>query len=142
MPTLDIPQTVLDWLAAGERGLSSESIVEYLHGFPVLEGHWRRGAPHYPLDPSDLRRCLLLLADSPETAARFSRMRAASPEWAQLVDAWADLERQFLTEIGDLRTPESGSAPLTYAAMKRVLNGEDFFMSCAIASTDDRREAP
>jgi len=39
MPTFTIPQSVVTWLARGERGLSSESIVEYLYGFPVLEGH-------------------------------------------------------------------------------------------------------
>ena len=121
MPTFDIPQSVVNWLTEGERGLSSESIVEYLYGLPVLEGHWRRFAPHYPLDPSDLRRCLLLLADSPETAARFPRMRAVSPEWARLMDAWAGLERQLLEEIGDLRGVACWSAPKTYAAMKRVL---------------------
>ena len=122
MPTVDIPQSVVNWLAAGERGLSSESIVEYLYGLPVLEGHWRRSAPHCPLDPTDLRRCLLLLAEFPETAAQFPRMRAASPEWERLVDAWADLERQFLAEIGDLRGTAHWSAPLTYAAMERVLD--------------------
>ncbi len=121
MPTFDIPQSVATWLAAGERGLSSEFIVEYLYGFPVLNGCWRRFAPHYPFDPSDLRRCLLLLADSPETTAQFPRMREASPEWARLVGAWADLEEQFLAEIGELREPAHWSAPLTYAAMKRVL---------------------
>ncbi len=122
MPTFNIPQSVVNWMATGERGLSSESIVEYLYGFPVLEGHWRRFAPHSPLDPSDLRRCLLLLADSPETTARFPRMRDANAEWARLVDAWADLKRQFLEEIGTLRGPANWSAPLTYAAMKRVLD--------------------
>ena len=122
MPTFDIPQSVVNWLAASERGLSSESIVEYLYGLPILEGHWRRFAPHHPLDPADLRRCLLLLAESPETAAQFPRMRAASPEWERLVDAWADLERQFLAEIGDLRGTAHWSAPLTYAAMERVLD--------------------
>ena len=123
MPTFDIPQSVVNWLATGERGLSSESIVEYLYGLPILERHWRRSAPHYPLDPSDLRRCLLLLADSPETTAQFPRMRAAGPEWARLVDAWAELEQQFLEEIGDLRSPACWSAPQTYAAMKRLLIG-------------------
>ena len=122
MPTFDIPQSVVNWLVSGERGPSSESIVEYLYGLPILERHWRRSAPHHPLDPADLRQCLLLLAESPETAAQFPRMRAASPEWERLVDAWDGLERQFLAEIGDLRGPAHWSAPLTYAAMKRVLD--------------------
>ena len=122
MPTFDIPQSVVNWLVSGERGLSSESIVEYLYGLPILERHWRRSAPHHPLDPADLRRCLLLLAESPETAAQFPRMREATPEWERLVDAWDGLERQFLAEIGELRGPAHWSAPLTYAAMKRVLD--------------------
>ena len=51
MPTFNIPQSVVNWMATGERGLSSESIVEYLYGFPVLEGHWRRFAPPVPARP-------------------------------------------------------------------------------------------
>lgn len=121
MPNFDIPQSVVNWLITGERGLSSEFIVEYLYGFPLLEGHWRR-TPHHPFDPSDLRRCLLLLADSPETATELPRMRAASPVWARLLDAWPTLAAQLTEEIGDLRGPANWSAPLTYAAMKRVLN--------------------
>jgi hypothetical protein len=121
MPTFDIPQTVIEWLCSGERGLSSEFIVDYLYGFPLIEGHWR-GTPHHPFDPSDLRRCLLLLADSPETATEFPRMRTASPEWVRLVDAWPALAAQLTEEIGDLRGPANWSAPLTYAAMKRVLD--------------------
>ena len=120
MPSFDIPRTVIEWLRSGERGLSSEFIVEYLYGFPLLEGHWR-ATSHHPLDPADLRRCLLLLEDSPETPAEFPRMRAASPVWARLVDAWPALTAQLTEEIGNLRGPANWSAPLTYAAMKRVL---------------------
>ena len=121
MPHFDIPQSVVNWLSTGERGLSSEFIVDYLYGFPLLERHWR-GTPHHPFDPSDLRRCLLLLAASPETASEFPRMRAASPVWARLVDAWPALAAQLTEEIGNLRGPANWSAPLTYAAMKRVLD--------------------
>ena len=120
MPTFDIPRTVIEWLRSGERGLSSEFIVEYLYGFPLLEGHWR-ATSHHPFDPADLRRCLLLLEDSPETAVEFPRMRAASPVWARLVDAWPALTAQLTEEIGNLRGPANWSAPLTYASMKRVL---------------------
>ena len=121
MPHFDIHQSIINWLNAGERGLSSEFIVEYLYEFPLLEGHWR-ATPHHLFDPADLRRCLPLLEHSPETATEFPRMRAASPVWARLVEAWTALAAQLTEEIGNLRGPANWSAPLIYAAMKRVLD--------------------
>ena len=51
------------WLAIGERGLSSEAIA--LTTLGLQPTGWRAS---WPLDPADLRRCLLLLeASSPET---------------------------------------------------------------------------
>lgn len=117
MPQLDFPQSVADWLARGERGTSSETIVAFLWGLPIT-GRW--GMSH-PYDPDDLRRCLLLLQASPETAARFNEMDAVSPEWKRLVANWSRLEAVFREEVPDIHNCFRQSAPKTYDAMKRVL---------------------
>lgn len=116
MPQLDIPQSVLDWLAKGERGTSSETIVAFLWKLPIT-GRW--GMTH-PLDPSDLRRCLLLLQASPETRARLPEMNAVSPEWRGLVERWDELERMFLEEAGYSLHHTNWSAPRTFAAMQAI----------------------
>lgn len=97
MPQIDVPQSVFAWISEGERGISSETIVSAIWGLPLTG---RFGWSH-PQDPADLRRCLLLLRDSPETAARFQEIRTVSPEWERLVEHWGELEKLFLEEAGD-----------------------------------------
>ena len=50
------------WLALGERGISSEAIALTALGVHPI-GH----DASWPHDPGDLRRCLLLLEEVPET---------------------------------------------------------------------------
>lgn len=111
----EVPMSVVNWLAGGERGISSETIVSHIWALPKSRRH---GYDH-PYDPDDLKRCLKLLAASPETKARFSEMRAVSREWANLVDNWETLERLFLREVGDIKWSNRKHAPITYGAMKR-----------------------
>jgi hypothetical protein len=117
MPTFEIPDSVMKWINYGERGVSSESIVQALFGIP-LTGRWGIDTPH---DPSDLRRCLLLLRDSPETAARFQEMQTVSPRWKRFVKHWSELERVFLEEAGDQGLDGlDWSAPRTFEAMQQL----------------------
>lgn len=109
--TPTIPDDVVRWLAFGERGTSSETIVSYLTGLPVRDRY-------HPIDPADLRRCMLLLDACPSLAARFDEMRNASPEWSRLVDAWPKLTAKLREEMtaGD-------RAPETFTLMKAALYG-------------------
>lgn len=111
--TQSIPQSVISWLAAGERGISSEAIVSHIWKLPV--SRWGKSAP---VDPDDLKRCLKLLEASPETKTRFSEMASASPEWKALVTRWGELERLFLEEAGDLDWSSRRDAKRTYRAMQ------------------------
>ena len=52
---------ITTWLAVGERGLSSEAIA-----LTALGERPTGFRASWPLDPSDLRRCLLLLEGAPE----------------------------------------------------------------------------
>lgn len=72
------------WLASGERGVSSNTIFAHLTGIDALRGR----SKGYPYDPSDFRRCQMLLDQVPELQPHFHRMREVSPQWANLVDTW------------------------------------------------------
>lgn len=107
---------LLAWLAGGERGVSSNSIVQHLTGIPAAGRH---GMGH-PYDPDDLDRCLKLLCKVPELAAEIDGMATASPEWAALIEHWDEITRSHLDEVG-LGWTKARNAPKTYALMCRVL---------------------
>lgn len=112
--------SVVNWLAGGERGISSDSIVSHIWGLPNPRrvGH--------PLDPDDFKRCLMLLDASPETKARLAEMAAVSPQWKSLVENWDSLERIFVTEVGGINWPNRRMrAPLTYASMNQCFGEQD-----------------
>lgn len=97
------------WLEYGHRGLSSESIVSHLTGVPI------GGRECAPYDPSDFRRCQMLLNQVPELRQELHRMAEVSPEWAALVERWDDIDDLMNAER------ESGNrAPKTYALMKSL----------------------
>lgn len=104
------------WLAVGERGLSSEAIALTTLGLrPTgLRASW-------PLDPDDLRRCLLLLEAVPETREKGLLVLAKRcPRWAALVKIWDRLSATLRSEIGE-NLPRRGSATKTYALMREAL---------------------
>lgn len=113
----------LRWLACGHRGLSSESIFQYLTGIQVLKGHWQSEFPRTPIDPDDMRRCRLLLEQVPELEPIFrKRMASASKRWAALVQRWDEI-----CAVMDEESPEwragKGRAPKTYDLMRVILEG-------------------
>lgn len=106
------------WLASGERGISSNTIFTRLTGVDSLGG-WSQD---YPYDPSDLRRCRLLLEQCPELAAKFTTMSGASKKWAALVRDWPAICKAMDEEIPDWRNPKKGSsAPRTYNLIKAAI---------------------
>lgn len=106
-----LPRGAAEWLRTGERGISSEAIFSHLTGIPI-GGH--RLDP--PSDPSDLRRCRLLLHAVPAFRARLRKMAEISPAWAALVARWDEL-----CALMDAETPGmSGRAPKTFALMQRL----------------------
>lgn len=114
---IEVPSSVFNWMSRGERGTSSDTIVESLWKLP-LTGRWGKSHPH---DPDDLRRCLLLLQASPETAERFEEMALESPEWQRLMERWKELEAMFREEIPNIHDCFGWSAPKTYAAMRATI---------------------
>ena len=108
----------IQWLANGERGLSSEQMFEHLSGVQALSGNWRKWAPHYPSDPDDLNRCRKLLEAVPEL--QIQRMADCSPVWAELVGRWDELCSLMDAEAPNWRNG-TGSAPKTYALMGELI---------------------
>jgi hypothetical protein len=114
--TVTISPALAKWLASGERGISSNTIMSHLSGLPI---DWRG----HPLDPADFDRCLRLLAAVPEFREQLPRMADASPAWAKLVARWDEVERCHLDEVG-LGWSKARSAPRTYALMREVYGDE------------------
>lgn len=90
---------VVFWLKNGFRGISSETILaQFTDRTPLngIETHSRDRWRH-PLDPSDFGRCHKLLEIVPEFRKELSVMKAVSPEWSRLVDAWDELTQLYLS---------------------------------------------
>ena len=107
---------IVEWLASGETGISSETIafraLGTKNGDPFGEG--------YPHDPDDFIRCLTvanLLSDETR-AAVLDALSLTCKEWATVVTNWRKWERELLAEMGgSLVDIEGKSAPKTYALM-------------------------
>lgn len=107
-------QAVIEWLANGHTGLSSETMAFWLT-FQV-----KKDESSHPWDSADFDRCLRLLDKAPQLRLNLHRMSDLSPAWAKLVARWEDIERQHLDEVG-LGWTKAKRAPLTCALMKAVL---------------------
>ena len=101
------------WLACGERGASSDTMFTHLTGVDA------GGGDHFPWDPADFRRCLLLLEQVPELRDQLPKMATVSTEWAGLVRDWSKISAAFLIECKNILNPKPGSqAPNTYNLIK------------------------
>lgn len=109
---------LIAWLAGGERGSSSNTMVTHLTGLDAL-GRW--GDPKsYPHDPDDLHRCRLLLEQVPLLRLALPQMATCSPVWARLVAHWDELCGLMDSEAPHWRDGH-GSAPKTYARMRALI---------------------
>lgn len=115
---MTISADLLNWLAKGEHGLSSETIVQHLTGFPALGAHWGMSTPQ---DASDLRRCLLLLEQVPELAPRIGEMATVSGQWAEIVEVWELMRTTLEGECPTWRTPARGDG-FTTRATRAILD--------------------
>jgi len=102
---------MLLWIRTGERGLSSETIFEVLAEHPLMEEDLAGSTPR---DPSDFRRCYLLLEAIPEWREELQKVADEYPAWQPFVTNWPDLEKLYLKES------PSGRAPDLYARMHEL----------------------
>ena len=101
------------WLACDDTGLSSKYMAA------VLSGSAPAREINYPRDPSDLWRCVMMLAAVPELRSKISVMAepAHGPEWNALVRNWSELESLLREEW------PTGKAPKCYARMQAIIEG-------------------
>lgn len=111
-----LPAGLVEWLAGGSRGISSNTIVQHLVGLAACKGY----STSHPHDPDDLDRCLQLLAAVPLLRVCLPYMSSCSVEWSALVAKWEEIEASHLDEVG-LGWKKAHSAPKTYALMRSVI---------------------
>lgn len=113
-------EAAVRWLAHGERGVSSETIFTRLTGVNALGTRSSRG--DHPYDPSDFRRCRLLLEQVPELVPLLPKMAEMSPKWANLIQAWDEICKAMDLESPDWREPGNGqAAPTAYQLIKKAI---------------------
>ncbi|OZE77161.1 hypothetical protein CH305_18155 [Rhodococcus sp. 15-649-2-2] len=111
------------WLATGERGISSEMIATHLTGVPILPDRWSNRRDSHPHDPSDFRRCELLLRAVPKARQRMDSVGDLSPVWRNLVDHWDEIVALCEEESpGCFDGPRAGGkASKAYSLMKELI---------------------
>lgn len=115
---LKVSQGMVEWLASGRRGVSSNTMFTHLTGINALRDC---GSGSHPHDPDDLDRCLQLLHDVKELRPLLPKMAEYSREWAALIEHWDQIEIAHLNEVG-LGWTKARSAPKTYAVMRSILD--------------------
>ena len=123
---LSIEQRVILWFLTGETGISSKTICYALSGLHLCtyikkedEILYSQSSRNWsvPHDPSDFRRCYLLLEFIPEWRSRLPEVAERFPKWKPFVDAWDELESLYKEEINN----PDGRAPKLYARMRELI---------------------
>lgn len=109
---------LLNWLANGERGTSSDTLFTHLTGITAI-----RGYQSHPLDPDDFRRCELLLRQVAGLREKLHHARQISPVWERLVQHWDEIVWTLESEIPGCFEGVTGKAPKTYALMESLIGG-------------------
>ena len=104
------------WLAYGEQGISSRTIFDVLSGMEKPDEFPYELLHNIPLDPSDFRRCYLLLRLIPEWRERLGEVAEAHPTWKPFVENWDKLTQLYEEE----RSNASVNAPKLYKFMQEL----------------------
>jgi len=82
---MKITDNINNWLAHGDRGASSETIVSFLTGVNIAKNPW------HPCDTSDFYRCYKLVEACPEIKADLNCLKGLSPVWQKVIENWDTL---------------------------------------------------
>ena len=105
-----------EWMRFGERGISSDAIAS-----AALCDRRILGNKDHPYDPSDFRRCQLMLE---WTGVNLSKYVIPDTKWARLAERWDEIHAACESDVPDYLTTGRGAAPTAYALMKQILWGE------------------
>lgn len=104
-------QFVLSWLFnSHDTGISSKSLAAEFLGIDYKDRH-------APRDPSDLGRCLRLIAAVPSIRGCVDTLALKNESWAKAALAWDIISNLMIAEVG-ISCEKGTSAPKTYLAMK------------------------
>ena len=114
------------WQQIGEHGMSSKWLYTHLEFerllandedpiFPIVE------KCRHPSDPSDLRRCRLMLEMEPQLQPLLHKAKGQSAVWDALLNNWDSLCATMDEESPDWRTAP-GAASKTYDAMRSIID--------------------
>lgn len=114
---LSAEQRAILWAAFGEQGISSRTIFGVMTGAIKHEDAFPRDWARFnvPHDPSDFRRCYLLLKLIPEWRERLEEMADAFDYWRPFVDHWDEMTALYEQE----RENAKGMCPKLYELMKQ-----------------------
>jgi hypothetical protein len=117
-----ISSQAITWHLDGEHGISSEAIYDRLT-YGVTTSYW---GSNYPHDPSDFRRCEVLLRRVPDFRSRFNEMANEGQVWAALVERWQEiaalLERECPGVFDESNRRPGRMAMATYDLMRSIID--------------------
>lgn len=115
--SLTVEQRAIMWAAFGEQGISSRTIFAVMTGAMAYEDAFPRDWARFdvPHDPSDFRRCYLLLKLIPEWRERLGEMAQAFYKWLPFVERWDEMTALYELE----RENPKGMCPKLYELMKK-----------------------
>ncbi|EGQ5294863.1 hypothetical protein I4B40_002069 [Enterobacter cloacae] len=114
----DLAMKVLNWQTKGNVGVSSATMASIALGLNKSFYHERFGEP---LDPADLRRCMLLVEEIPEIRDSFPLIAKKVKRFAPILREWDSLTALLKLE---LKRPDK-RAPKTYEWMKELLSEQE-----------------
>ncbi len=79
------------WRNKGEHGTSSELMYRFISSGYRNLGSSSQYENIHPSDPSDFRRCYILIKAIPEWRENLDLMKQISPTWSNIVDNWDKL---------------------------------------------------
>lgn len=91
-PHPTITPEMIQWLANGRRGSSSETMFSWLTGVNCFTPCYFCSQTQHPCDASDFERCVNLLNQCPTLRPHLATLAELSDVWAGLVSAWSMLE--------------------------------------------------
>ena len=107
-------QRIMQWLASGHRGISSNTMLQVITGIVAESGHFGLSHPH---DPADFNRCHKLLEAVPELREGFPKLAAKSKAWKALLEHWDELTEMLKDQIA------TGKANGMYERMRELISG-------------------
>lgn len=120
---MNLSREAINWLATGERGISSNAMFQVILGVPALSSPWDTVPYGNPEDPDDFRRCLLLVESVPEVKQYLKDMKYCSKMWSDLIDHWDELCDIFKKECPDWKNRfcKEVSCEKTYNRMREII---------------------